>query len=142
VGILKKLPTGKTAFVFGRESTGLTREELARCDYRFTIDTCPSYPTLNLANSVAITMYKIYSEISRNPLALRSNESKFIEQRNRFIKVIESLAAEVFSDRHRVENSRLLAMKIADPRFMDDSELGLFLTLMSRLKGRLERCSR
>ncbi|MCE4614497.1 MAG: RNA methyltransferase [Desulfurococcales archaeon] len=141
IQIVEKLIPSKVAFVFGRESTGLTRGELARCDYRFTIETCPSYPTLNLANSVAITMYEIYRNITRKPLHEGLSGNKFIEQRNRLITVFEHLSSQVFRDEYRVKNSKLLAMKLADPRFLDDVEIGLLLTLMSRLKGRLERCS-
>jgi len=141
IQILEKLNPRKVAFVFGRESTGLKREELAQCDYRFTIETCPRYPTLNLANSVAITMYEVYhSRVGRN-LRGRVNRNRFMEQRTRLIDIIEYLSSKVFRDKHRVESSRLLAMKLADPRYIDDMEMGLLLTLMSRLKGRLERCS-
>ncbi len=141
IQILGKIYPRKAAFVFGRESTGLKREELAQCDYRFTIEACPKYPTLNLANSVAITMYEVYHSLVNEDLHERVDGSKYMMQRARLIETLEYLSSQVFRDKYRVESSRLLAMKLADPRYIDDMEIGLLLTLMSRLKGRLERCS-
>lgn len=51
---------GLVALVFGRESVGLTREELAKCTLLSTIPASPEYPTLNLATSVAIYLYEVY----------------------------------------------------------------------------------
>ena len=46
----------RVALVFGPERGGLTTEELHRCDARLRIDTQPDFPTLNLAQSVAIAL--------------------------------------------------------------------------------------
>jgi len=44
------------ALVFGPERGGLTTEELRRCDARLRIKTSLEFPTLNLAQSVAIAL--------------------------------------------------------------------------------------
>jgi tRNA (cytidine32/uridine32-2'-O)-methyltransferase len=46
----------RVALVFGPERGGLTTEELQRCDARLRIETEPEFPTLNLAQSVAIAL--------------------------------------------------------------------------------------
>ena len=46
--------------VMGRESVGLTTEELALCDVVATIPSSSEYPTLNLANATAIALYEFY----------------------------------------------------------------------------------
>ncbi|GAB6147612.1 RNA methyltransferase [Stetteria hydrogenophila] len=51
---------GTVAVVFGRESTGLTREEIAECDLLVTIPASEGYPTLNLSNAVAIVLYELF----------------------------------------------------------------------------------
>jgi TrmH family RNA methyltransferase len=50
---------GRTALVFGPESTGLTSEELARCHARVRIPSDPEQPSLNLAQAVVILAYEI-----------------------------------------------------------------------------------
>ncbi|HTS03808.1 MAG TPA: TrmH family RNA methyltransferase [Thermoanaerobaculia bacterium] len=46
----------RVALVFGPERGGLTTEELRRCDAWLRIETSPRFPTLNLAQSVAIAL--------------------------------------------------------------------------------------
>ena len=48
------------ALVFGRESTGLTRAELAKCHLAVTIPANPEYPVLNLSHAVAVILYELW----------------------------------------------------------------------------------
>lgn len=52
--------TGKVALVFGRESVGLKREELDKCDLVSTLDTGTDYNVLNLSHAVAIYLYEFF----------------------------------------------------------------------------------
>ncbi len=51
---------GQVALVFGRESSGLTNEELGRCHYLVHIPTNDAYSSLNLAAAVQVLVYEIY----------------------------------------------------------------------------------
>ena len=51
---------GKVALVFGRESTGLTNEELSYCDLAFNIATSEGYSSLNLSHAVAIVLHHLF----------------------------------------------------------------------------------
>ncbi|MEM0017623.1 MAG: TrmJ/YjtD family RNA methyltransferase [Candidatus Korarchaeum sp.] len=55
--------------VLGRESIGLTTEELSMCDLVMTIPSSEEYPALNVANAAAIMLYEFF-------LAFK-NSSKF-----------------------------------------------------------------
>ncbi len=65
----------QVAVVLGRERTGLTNDELDRCQYLINIPTNPDYPSLNVASAVQILAYAIrraqgaypVPEIRRNP---------------------------------------------------------------------------
>jgi len=50
----------RVALVFGPERGGLTTKELRRCDARLRIETSDSFPTLNLAQSVAISLSNLF----------------------------------------------------------------------------------
>jgi TrmH family RNA methyltransferase len=50
---------GRTALVFGPESSGLTGEELSLCHARVRIASDPGQPSLNLAQAVLILAYEI-----------------------------------------------------------------------------------
>ena len=48
----------KVAILFGRESSGLTNEELAVCQHLVHIPTNPNYSSLNIASAVQILAYE------------------------------------------------------------------------------------
>ena len=47
------------AMVFGREDSGLTREEVVACQRAASIPTDPSFPTMNLAQSAGVFCYEL-----------------------------------------------------------------------------------
>ena len=47
------------ALVFGREDSGLTREELVQCQRSASIPTHEGFPTMNLAQSVCVFCYEL-----------------------------------------------------------------------------------
>ncbi len=51
---------GPVAIVAGREDSGLTNEELDRCQLLVTISTDPVHPSLNLAQAVAVMAYELW----------------------------------------------------------------------------------
>jgi TrmH family RNA methyltransferase len=55
-----KLPAGqKIGILFGAEERGLTNEELGHCNLVVQIPSNPDFPSLNLAQSVAVTAYQL-----------------------------------------------------------------------------------
>lgn len=56
------------ALVFGRESSGLTNDELAQCRYLVQIPSNPDYSSLNIAMAVQVVAYEIYTAVA-NPAA-------------------------------------------------------------------------
>jgi len=49
----------RIAIVFGRERSGLSGQEIAMCQRTASIPTWPEFPTMNLAQSVAIFCYEL-----------------------------------------------------------------------------------
>jgi tRNA (cytidine32/uridine32-2'-O)-methyltransferase len=58
--IVDSLPSAPAAMVAGREDKGLTNAELDRCHLLVTIPTSPDYPSLNLAQAVALMSYETW----------------------------------------------------------------------------------
>ena len=58
---IKNTPDITTAIVFGRESSGLTNEELSLCHTHIHIPTVESFSSLNLAAAVQVIVYEIYA---------------------------------------------------------------------------------
>ena len=48
------------AVLFGRETSGLTNDELQRCNVHLQIPANPAYPSLNVAMAVQVVCYELY----------------------------------------------------------------------------------
>lgn len=59
-------PHRKVALVFGRESSGLTNEELALCHFHIKIPTVEDFSSLNLAAAVQVLTYALRSAWIKN----------------------------------------------------------------------------
>ncbi len=58
--LVEEAAAGPVALVFGRESSGLSNEELDRCNYLVHIPTNAAYSSLNLGAAVQLLAYEIY----------------------------------------------------------------------------------
>ncbi len=58
--LVREAATGPVALVFGRESSGLTNEELDRCDRLVRIPSNPAYSSLNVAMAVQVLAYELH----------------------------------------------------------------------------------
>ncbi len=57
--LLAESPSHPVALVFGRESSGLTNEELQQCSFHVHIPANPEYSSLNLAMAVQTLAYEV-----------------------------------------------------------------------------------
>ena len=82
--LLEDASAGDVALVLGRESSGLTNDELARCHYLVHIPTNPAFSSLNLAAAAQVLAY----EIRR---AFRSGAGEHRERTPRDLATAEAL---------------------------------------------------
>ena len=68
------------ALVFGRESSGLTNDEIALCDAVVYIPTSPEYRTLNISHAVAVVLYELFKREGEKRVA----EPQVVEQLQKF----------------------------------------------------------
>ncbi len=127
------------ALVFGRESVGLTREEIARCHVLAHIPANPEYPTLNLSHAVAIFLYEMFRELSARSsldlLDIATEESIRIAD-----KYIELLAKLVASDDRQKKVMSMTMKRMLRTSKLTRAELG-YVTMMLRRVGRIvEQC--
>ena len=80
------------ALVFGRESSGLTNEELQLCNYHVCIPANPEYSSLNLAMAVQIVTYEVrMAWLQQQSVASVSEETVYptSEQMSNFYQHLE-----------------------------------------------------
>jgi len=98
------LTKNKIGIVFGRESVGLTREEIAKCDLLVTIPANPEYPVLNLSHAVATILYELYKTFSKGQVFYEAADRGIID---RIIKYFEGVVTKLETDERR--RNRILA---------------------------------
>jgi tRNA/rRNA methyltransferase len=81
---------GEVALVFGRETFGLTNEELALAHVIGTIPTAPEQPSLNLAQAVVVFAYELFKAVGegrfpREELAQVAALEAFFEDLGRYV---------------------------------------------------------
>lgn len=81
----------KAAIVFGRESTGLTREELSKADFLVTIPANPEYPVLNVSQAVAIFLWELWKRAEIKPVNVPPRASR--EDLERVLNTISEATA-------------------------------------------------
>ena len=92
--LLEFMPRGPVALVFGPEASGLSNAEISRCHYLIHIPTDPTYPALNLAQSVAICLYelrRLWLQSSTGAAPLTDQPAPFEDQERMFEKLRDGL---------------------------------------------------
>ena len=93
--LLAALDRGPAAVVFGPEPSGLTVDEIAACHGMMFVPADPEYPSLNLAQTVAVCLY----ELRRQWLKHQPNQdamdppAPYEDQERAFAHLKESLTA-------------------------------------------------
>jgi len=121
------------SMVFGRDTTGLTNEELALCDLVTMVDTRTEYKTLNISHSVAILLY-LTSRARGGEGAPRKSAAPRASRNRReaFSKYAYQLALASGMQKHRAERIVQVARRVALKSDVEPEELGLLVSLMRK----------
>lgn len=66
------------AIVFGRESRGLTNEEISMCDFVVNIPSSNEYRTLNVSHAAAVIFYELFASRQAHRFESASSETKSV----------------------------------------------------------------
>jgi tRNA/rRNA methyltransferase len=135
--------------VFGRDTTGLTNEELRECDYNITIRTRSSYNTLNLSHAAAIILYvfentwqnsKKNSEASKlvNEMGPASSSRK---ERDRAVSLFLRLAEDSEFKGFKLNLLREALERVITRGDPSLREIYLLMGLASKAGGKIRRLS-
>jgi TrmH family RNA methyltransferase len=73
---LSSVCKGKIGIMFGRESSGLTNEEILQADFVVSIPASKKYPVMNLSHSVSVILYELSQEDHTSHIVLASSAEK------------------------------------------------------------------
>ncbi len=134
-----------TAFLFGRESSGMTNEELERCQFLIRIPVDEAFSSLNLGSAVTVILYEIRKQFleveeivavakgKSDRLATAEELRHFYEHLQQFIEKVE------FSDGRSTKLQRKMA-RLFNRSEMNAQEVrmlrGLFTSVSDKLDGK------
>lgn len=125
------------ALVFGRESTGLTNYELSLCDVLITIPASKEYPTLNLANAVAVVLYEFRMAFESGSMKVRPPSRETLEI---MLKYVDDILARVDLPQHKKRRLSLMARRVAGRVFpcgVTEEETLYVLGVLRRIRDML-----
>ena len=128
------------SMVFGRDTTGLTNEELALCDLVTSVETRTDYRTLNVSHSAAILLY-LTSRAWGAKKASQGQEGSGAsrERREAFSRYAYDLAIASGMQSHRAERMVQVARRVALKSEVNSKELGLLVSLLRKAELELKR---
>ena len=109
------------AIIFGKERTGLTNEELLKCNLHSTIPTVTKNPSLNLSQAVMIYAYTFFLQINQvsagytYQLASQYEIEKFYEHLQLSLKQVNFVPRDGF-DNFITRVKRLIGRSMAESR--------------------------
>jgi len=123
------------AVLLGKESRGLTNEEIELADINLRIPTGNEYPTLNLSHAGGIILYEIFKKINvlnigrgENPVLLADKEDRIV-----LYKFINILLEKVKTKEYKKEMAYHAFKNIFERALMSKKELSLITGLFSKL---------
>jgi len=129
-----------SSLVFGRDTTGLTNEEIRMCDATTTIDTGQTNRVLNIGHAAAIILYLA----SRGGSGSRKQQGR--RAREVFARSFSELAVAARMPKHKTRNLFDVGKRIAATSEMSDAQLnllsGVFRKAVATLKEPQERGSK
>ncbi len=114
-----------SCLVLGREATGLTNEELKKCDIVVNIDTPTQYKTLNISHALAVILYSMSNTkgIRQQRRTISKNERKLLTQ------YAMELAKTAGLRRHKAEMLQVTLKRMFGRSTLTSKEAMLIVTL-------------
>jgi TrmH family RNA methyltransferase len=121
----------RIGIVIGRESSGLTNEEIEQCDVLVSIPTCDTYPTLNAATACCILLYELATS--------EKNEKQPKElYRNKIMDEFEKITAIIEKRPHRKKIWTIVMKRLIYTAYFTERESTVLLGFFRRVRNVLE----
>lgn len=109
---VKRMHSGlkSVAIVFGRESTGLTREEILKMDYLVSIPANPDYPVLNVSQAVAIVLWEFWKHRGVEAKNIPARAGR--EEKEDLLKLIHEVSSFTLGVKQKIDRSMIVWKRI------------------------------
>lgn len=131
----ENLGFGNVGLLFGRESSGLSNEELRKCDIAMHIPSSPNYPTLNLSHAVSIVLYELSKNVFKREIKLPSAGEK-AEVVRKAGEIVDNLS---FSFQSKKETQLKLWEKIVSKGLLTRRETYVLLGFLKKISDKFKK---
>lgn len=128
-------------FVLGRDTTGLTNEELRQCDYAATIQTGSDYNTLNVSHAAAIFLFAFCERLRKGSKIQGTSSSRndSRKEKERVIALFAELAELSEFQEFKREKLREAVARLLNKSDPSLREIYLLMGLASRASSKIKR---
>jgi len=127
---------GKVAILFGRESSGLTNEEIKEADIVVTIPASEDYPTLNLSHAVAIILYELFKS-SLSHLTKKKVRAATRREREQALKFFREIILALGYREEKIELVEKAFRNIISRAWISGREMHTLLGVLRKIRDRL-----
>ncbi len=113
----------KTALLFGRESSGLTNQEIKKCDFIITIPTSNKYPTMNIAQAATVLFYEIFKKSKEQKTNSHIHFATNKEKEHLLKLINKKLDILKFSTKEKKETQKKLWKRVVNKAYLTRREL-------------------
>ena len=130
----------KIAILFGKESRGLTNEELETADVLIRIPTGDIYPTLNMSHACGIILYEFFRKLHSLQLGRGINPVLLADKEDRIIlyKFISEIIRSLKIRTHKKERVLNSFKNVFERSLISKKELNLIFGVFSKIKNVLK----
>lgn len=132
----------EVAFVFGRERSGLTNEELLRCHYHLNIPANPDYSSLNLSQAVQIIVYELRMALLQPQAKVAHHENElatFTDVENFYKHLGEVLDSVNFLKPHNPHRVQQRLRRLFNRAGLEQIEVAILRGILSHVQKALEK---
>ena len=131
----------KVCFVFGREISGLSNEELQMCDYHIKIPTDEDFSSINLSHAVQIISYVLKMEIdSIDLLPEMENESPTFQENEFLIDHFDEVMKKMdFYDQENPKQVKTRMRRLIKRLQPDKLETGILRGFLAKIEQILNK---
>ena len=130
----------KIAILFGKESRGLTNEELEVADILVRIPTGDIYPTLNMSHACGIILYELFRKTHSLQLGRGINPVLLADKEDRTLlyEIISEIIRSLKIRTHKKERVLISFKNIFERSLVSKKELSLIFGVFSKIKNVLK----
>jgi TrmH family RNA methyltransferase len=133
---------GEVAILFGAERTGLSNEDIERCQLLLSIPTGASYASLNVAMAVQVVAYEVLLALREEGAAAaqRGIALASATEMERFYSHLEQVMEEVdFRDRTGEGHLMARIRRLFNRAVLDQNEVNILRGILTSVQGRRRR---